>query len=203
MQPLEDIIHCLFVPALTGQAPPNEFERDLFALPPCWGGFGLCSLICHTSQEFSASLKITEPLCNLIFHHDLHYSEVKANQLSQKSSVRSLKQDYYFRSSTSVRQYLDSSLRLALDLAVVKGALTWLTALTLDVHGFALHKSAFQLQDSLALRYGWLPLCAPTHVLVEHLFLLNMLYLALTVVYHNLSFKPPLTIYVMILLLDI
>ena len=56
---------------------------------------------------------------------------------------------------------MDSSLRLALDLAVERGASTWLTALPLDEYGFALHKSAFQ--DALALRYGWLPLRAPTH----------------------------------------
>ena len=34
MQPHEDVIHCLLIPALTGRAPPNEFERDLLALPP-------------------------------------------------------------------------------------------------------------------------------------------------------------------------
>ena len=57
---------------------------------------------------------------------------------------------------------MDSSLRLALDLAVERGASSiWLTALPLDEYGFALHKSAFQ--DALALRYGWLLLCAPTH----------------------------------------
>ena len=39
------------------------------------------------------------------------YSEVKANQLSQKASVRSLKQDSYSKSPTSVCQHLDSSLR--------------------------------------------------------------------------------------------
>ena len=55
---------------------------------------------------------------------------------------------------------MSSSLRLALDLAVEKGASTWLTALPLDEYGFALHKSAFQ--DALALRYGWLPLRTPT-----------------------------------------
>ena len=31
----------------------------------------------------------------------------------------------------------------------------------IDEYGFALHKSAFQ--DALALHYGWLPLCTPTH----------------------------------------
>ena len=91
---------------------------------------------CHASQDFSASLKITEPLCSLILHHD-PYSEVKPIQLSQKSSVQSLKQEYYSKCSTDLYQHLDSSLRLALDLAVEKGASTWLTALPLmnmDLH---------------------------------------------------------------------
>ena len=132
LQPLEDVIRCVLIPALTGRAPPNDFERDLFALPPRWGGLGLCNPICRASQEFSASLKITEPLCSLILHHDLLYSEVKAIQLSQKSSVRSLKQEYYSKCSTDLCQHLGSSLRLALDFAVEKGASTWLTALPLD-----------------------------------------------------------------------
>ena len=181
MQPLEDVIRCVLIPALTGQAPPNDFERDLFALPPRWGGLGLCNPICHASQEFSASLKITKPLCSLILHHDLLYSEVKAIQLSQKSSVRSLKQEYYSKCSTDLRQHLDSWLRLALDLAVERGAFTWLTALPLDEYGFVLHKSAFQ--DALALCYGWLPLCAPTHCACGTSFLLNMPYHVLKVGY--------------------
>ena len=84
MQPLEDVIRCVLISALTGQTPPNDFVCDLFALPPRWGGLGLCNPICHASQEFSASLKIT---CSLILYHDLLYSEVKTIQLSQKSSV--------------------------------------------------------------------------------------------------------------------
>ena len=106
MQPLEDVIRCVLIRALTGQAPLNDLERDLiFALPPRWGGLGLCNPICSASQEFSASLKITEPLCSLLLHHDLLYSEVKTIQLSQKSSVRSFK-EYYSKCSTDLRQHL-------------------------------------------------------------------------------------------------
>ena len=54
-----------------------------------------------------------------------------------------------------------SSLQLALNLAVEKGVSTWLTALSLDEYGLALHKSAFQ--DALTLCYGWLQLRTPTH----------------------------------------
>ena len=82
MQSLEDVIHCVLIPTLTSQAPLNDFECDLFVLPPRWGSLGLCNPMCRASQ-FSASLKITEPLCSLILHHDLLYSEVKAIQLSQ------------------------------------------------------------------------------------------------------------------------
>ena len=32
MQLLEDVIRCVLIPALTGRAPPNDFECDLFAL---------------------------------------------------------------------------------------------------------------------------------------------------------------------------
>ena len=42
----------------------------------------------------------------------------------------------------------------------VKGASSWLNALPLQEHGFALHKSAFL--DVLALCYGWSPLRAPS-----------------------------------------
>ena len=34
MQLLEDVIHCVLIPALMGRAPPNDFESALFALPP-------------------------------------------------------------------------------------------------------------------------------------------------------------------------
>ena len=45
MQPPEDVIRCVFMPALTGQALPNDFEHDLFVLPSQWGGLGLCNPI--------------------------------------------------------------------------------------------------------------------------------------------------------------
>ena len=38
MQLLEDAIHWVLIPIMTGQAPPNDLERGLFALPPQCGG---------------------------------------------------------------------------------------------------------------------------------------------------------------------
>ena len=36
LQPLEDAICLVLIPALTGRSPPNDAERNLFALPPQW-----------------------------------------------------------------------------------------------------------------------------------------------------------------------
>ena len=48
-----------------------------------------------------------------------------------------------------------------MELSQEKGASTWLTALPIDEHGFALHKAAFR--DSLSLRYGWPLQNSPSH----------------------------------------
>ena len=86
---------------------------------------------------------------------------MKADQLLQKSAVRSYKQDCYSRNPSDLHQQLSSSLQLAVNLATEKGASSWLTTLPLEEYDFALHKSAFQ--DALVLRYGWLPLRTSTH----------------------------------------
>ena len=121
--------------------------------------------------------------CSLILHHDLLYSEVKAIQLSQKSSVRSLKQEYYSKCSTDLRHHLDSLLRLALDLAVEKGASTWLTALPLDEYGFALHYINLPFKMSLPCVMAGFPRSRASHTVLVELFLLNMPYLVLKVGY--------------------
>ena len=43
-QPLEDVIHQEFIPALTGCSPPSDSVYQLFALPARWGWPGcFCS----------------------------------------------------------------------------------------------------------------------------------------------------------------
>ena len=79
LQPLEDVIRFVFIPALTGQAPPNDVERNLFNLLYHLGGVALD--FCLASQEFDASYKITKPLCKLLLSHNCQYPEVKADQL--------------------------------------------------------------------------------------------------------------------------
>ena len=56
---------------------------------------------------------------------------------------------------------MDQSLKTALDLATIRGASAWLSALPLSEYGFSLHKAAFH--DAVALRYGWPLQRTPSH----------------------------------------
>ena len=55
-----------------------------------------------------------------------------------------------------------------MELSQEKGASIWLTAVPIDHHGFALHKSAFR--DALSLRYDWPLSNQPSHCACGHSF---------------------------------
>ena len=74
--------------------------------------------------------------------------------------IRKSKAEGYSALSLSLHENFEPSLQCAVDFASVKGACSWLTTLPLQEYGFVLLKSSFQ--DSLALRYGWFPLRAPS-----------------------------------------
>ena len=61
----------------------------------------------------------------------------------------------------SVCDSLPSDLKHMISLLSEKDALSWLSALPVEEHGFTLHKGAFR--DALFLRYGWLPSGLPVH----------------------------------------
>ena len=89
LQPLEDVIRCTLLPVLLGISPPNDTLRNLIALPPRWGGLEILNPTTLSSQEYSASLTITEPLSHHIASGQcVDYFQVKSEQLSRKSEIR-------------------------------------------------------------------------------------------------------------------
>ena len=96
-----------------------------------------------------------------IHDHSKNFIEAFSLQQSRKSSVHRAKLETYSKTSSELHQQLEPTLQHAVELASVKEASNWLTTLSLNEHGFALHKSAFQ--DALVLRYGCMAsLCTPT-----------------------------------------
>ena len=70
------------------------------------------------------------------------------SKISRESKRTKQKED-----AENLQRQLPVPLQRSMELSQEKGASTWLTALPIDDHGFALHKSAFR--DGLSLRYGW------------------------------------------------
>ena len=90
--------------------------------------------------------------------YDLDYGFAK--QLKAKAQISREIKERTSSEFNEVYANLPISLQRAIDLATEKGSSTWLTALPLTEHGFALHKGAFH--DALALRYGWPPSETPS-----------------------------------------
>ena len=70
IKPLEDAIRTYLIPALTGRAPPNDVKRDLLSLPCRLGGIGIGNPSKTAAFEYSASQRVTKPLCQLILQQD-------------------------------------------------------------------------------------------------------------------------------------
>jgi len=153
--PLEEGLSQIFIPALTDRS-VNEQERALFALPVRLGGLGIRNFPECSDDEFAASLKVTSPLVEAIlkqqFTFDLSICDV---QRHNKSEIITIKHEKQGALAVELRSHLSSNLQRTVSLASEKGASSWLSALPVEEHGFALHKAAFR--DALCLRYGWLP----------------------------------------------
>ena len=155
-------LRTVLAPALTGRPPPNTSERDLLALPARLGGIALANPTKLSDTEFSASVKITEPLTIAILQRNPDYTlNMMTAQLTAKAEIHTLKRQQSTSAATFLKHALPDSVRKAMDLAEEKGASSWLTSLPIEEFGFALHKGAFQ--DALALRYGWQPSHTPSN----------------------------------------
>ena len=95
----------------------------------------------------------------LILHQSHTYpSEAKAKQMKPKNNAPTLRRQLERTAATGLQGKLPTRLQRAMIASTEKVASSWLSALPIDKHSFALHKGAFQ--DALCLRYG----CRPQHL---------------------------------------
>ena len=153
MAPLETIIQTRFLPNFTGQPSFSDVERKLFALPACLGGLGVVDPSQYSAFHYSASVAITAPLVQLILQQSSAPSaDVLCGQLEAKRRVVDEHHKSIIDFYDSLLPLLSSSLHRSVLLSGESGSSSWLTALPLTEHGFALYKGAFR--DALCLRYG-------------------------------------------------
>ena len=211
LQPLEEAIRHKFLPALTGQSALPDAERDLLALPACLGGLSVIDPTRLSDSHHTSSKNVSAPLVSLILDQSTTYpTNCKESQKKSKSIARNLRRLHKKNSATEPSNRLPTSMQRALDVSNEKGASSWLSALPIAEHGFALHKGAFR--DALCLRYGWRPPLLPAncvcgkHFTIEHAFncpcggfpsirhneLRDLTVQFLTKTCHSVGIEPPL-----------
>ena len=158
-QPLEDVIHQHFIPALTGQDPCSGLERELVALPCRLGGLNIPNLTTICEFQFSASKRISAPLAPLILQQ---YDKFSIPCLhSVKSDIHQAKQQLLTSNFNDIKSCLDPTLQCTINLLSVKCPFVWLIALPIQEQGFYLNKQEFR--DALCLHYGWRLSNVPDH----------------------------------------
>ena len=127
-------------------------------------------LLCHAqyivrSCEYIRILKpsqqISAPLVDRIINQDHQLDDCHSVQQSIKRRIQHMKYMKQKEDAKNLQRNLPNPLQRSIELSQEKGASTWLTALPINEHGFALHKAAFR--DSLSLRYGWPLQNSPSH----------------------------------------
>ena len=151
--PLEEVIHQKFLPVLTGRPPCSPEERELLSLPVRFGGLGIIDPSTTANTEFQISELVSAPLVALIVLQENVYSVDQHELRKIKADARAAKLKNKEERIKELRKAFKAPQQRAIDLAMEKGASTWLSVLPIEEHGFSLHKGAFR--DALCLRYAW------------------------------------------------
>ena len=161
LQPLEDTLRQRFIPALTGRPAPSDTERELLALPARVGGLGITNPAATAEREHQASMQLSSPLVMLITQGEADLAQSTTAQRRARNKLQHDKRKHENEAAATLHDKLSEPLQRTRKVASEKGASSWLTALPLQHHGFAIHKGAFR--DALALRYGWVLERLPSH----------------------------------------
>ena len=127
--------------------------RKLLALPAKLGGLSIINPVTISVEQHSTSKLISAPLVKRVLEQDHHLGDCHDIQQQTKAVARSTKRLRLKEAANDLHSQFSSSIQCCIELSQEKGASTWLSALPIDDHGFALHKSAFR--DALSLRYNW------------------------------------------------
>ena len=150
LQPVENTLRQRFIPALTGRPAPSDTERELLALPARFGGLGSANPATTVEREHQASKQLSSPLASLITQGKADLAQSTTAQHRARNQLQQDKRKHENQAAATLHDELPEPLQHARKVASEERVSSWLTALPLQHHGFAIHKGA-----ALVLQYGW------------------------------------------------
>ena len=139
LQPLENAIHQVFIPSLTGRPPCSNLTRNLLSLPVRLGGLGLVNPTTTSDLNFQASEKVTAPLVAIISSQDQTQEVDDAEINTVKKDLRASNHQRSEEEANIIYSQLTPQMKRQVDLAKERGASSWLSVLPLSDQGFHLH----------------------------------------------------------------
>ena len=153
VKPIDEIIDTKFIPAITEYQNITSSDRKLLSLPVKLGGLGIPIFAESSGIEFENSRKISKYLMDKIVAQDRQYEVNRQREREIQNQIKKEKEVRNNETLTNLRNQMTKEQLRCNDIAQMKGASAWLTALPLEDEQFVLSKREFF--DSLALRYHW------------------------------------------------
>ena len=152
---LDALVEQVFIPAVTDGHICSADERLLLSLPAKKGGLAIPIFSATADSEFSRSRAATEQLIEHINNQD-STAQVDSELLKHsKRDIIKAREEHSEAIQEQLRAKMSPEQLRANDLAMLKGASSWLTTLPLKSENYNLNKR--ELYDSLSLRYRWTP----------------------------------------------
>ena len=150
---VDNILDSKFIPAITENQTITERVRKLLSLPVRLGGLGLPIFSESCNIEFGNSRKISKYLINKIVAQDERYEINPKRERDIHNQIKKEKETRNNELLDILRTEMSKEELRCNDVAQMKGASAWLTALPIEEEQFVLSKREFF--DSLCLRYHW------------------------------------------------
>ena len=149
---IDELIMTRLIPAITGGIIPNDLERDLFSLPPSFGGLGIPIFSEIAEREFNNSQVLTDFLQKNIIEQKRQNDIDQGNLRKIKSKMKSEKVKLHQRTLETIRERASEKQNKLIDISTERGASLWLSTLPIKDEGFQIDKQSFW--DLLKIRYG-------------------------------------------------
>ena len=142
VNPIEEAISELFLPALFGQEEPLPEElHEVITLSPAQGGLGIPALSEEAPQQYAASTSITRPHVEAILSQS---TSMPANTNEIKNEQQSIKRANGRAKRERIDESLPADLLTHVKQARDKGASSWLNAIPIEEQGLTLNKEEFK-----------------------------------------------------------
>ena len=125
-KPLEDAIHQILIPALTGRPPFSKVEWDMPALPSSVSGLGILIPSSNSHSSFHASVTLKTPKVNHITAQHLVGTMRPEDTLEARRKIRSTNRLIDICQANELNNVLSIDQKRQITLTKEKGAPSWL-----------------------------------------------------------------------------